>query len=140
MEFIVILILLALIFWLIGVLVKSMKKRPNEQQRIQSTKSAQEIADEIRRFAAENEAEIEKILDDPMEKYSELYDIAVVVHGKNKDLMRSNWAVQLFVKENEGTGSTIDMVALAQAASGYNSGIKVEESRAKGEALAARLV
>ena len=140
MEFIVILILLALIFWLIGVLVKSMKKRPNEQQRIQSTKSAQEIADEIRRFAAENEAEIEKILDDPMEKYSELYDIAVVVHGKNKDLMRSSWAVQLFVNENEGTGSTIDMVALAQAASGYDSGIKVEESRAKGEALAARLV
>ena len=140
MEFIVILILLALIFWLIGVLVKSMTKRPNEQQRIQSTKSAQEIADEIRRFAAENEAEIEKILDDPMEKYSELYDIAVVVHGKNKDLMRSSWAVQLFVNENEGTGSTIDMVALAQAASGYDSGIKVEESRAKGEALAARLV
>ena len=137
---ILVLILFAVHVWLIAMLVRSMKKHPNEQRRIQSAKSAQEIADEIKRFAAENEAEIDKIEDDPLEKYSEQYDIAVVVYGKNKDLMRSHWAVQLFVKENEVTGSTVDMVALAQAASGYNSGIRIEESRAKCEALAQRIV
>lgn len=139
LGFIVVAGLLAIIVWLIGLLIKMTKKHPDEHQTFKTQKSAQEVADVIRMAAGELDAEIGKIDEDPLGNFGTAYDVAVVLFGKNNDLIRSDWAVQVYAKGNESNGCDIELVALSQQASGTYSGINIEESRAKSAYIASRL-
>ena len=138
---IVFLIIGGLIFaivWLLKVLVSSMKGHPDEHFTIQTQKSVQELADQIKRIAGELGANVEKIEDDPLGKYGDSSEIAVVLSGKNRDLIGSSWAVQIYVGD-AGDRRNILLIALSDKASGYYGGIKISESRAKCELIASRL-
>lgn len=61
--------ILALIIWLIKILISSMRKHPDEHLTMQTQKSTQELADQIKRVAGELGANIDKIQDDPLDQY-----------------------------------------------------------------------
>lgn len=136
---VIVIVLLALLVWLVGLLIKMTRKHPNEHTTFRTSKSAQEVADEIRKVAGELGAGIEKIEADPLGEYGPADDIAVVLFGKNKDVIRSDWAVQVYAKSNEENGCDIELIALSQQARGTYSGTNIEESRAKCELIASRL-
>ena len=136
---ILVVILLALLAWLVAKLVKMMKQTPDEHQMFKSSKSVQEIADEIKRIAAEVGADIEKIQSDPLGNYGSSSDIAVVLHGKGRGMLGGLWGVQVYVDDNDGNGSDVELVALGQQGSSMYSWVNIDESRAKCEFIAGRL-
>ena len=137
---IIVIVLLVILGWLIKVLISSMKKHPDEHQTLHSRKSVQEVADEIRGIVGEFGASIEKIENDPLGNYGVENDIAVVLHGRNHDLVGSEWAVQIYANDCNGNGSDIELVALSQSASGTYGGINIAESRAKKDLIVSRLI
>ena len=130
--------ILALIIWLIKILVSSMKKHPDEHFAMQTQKSTQELADQIKRIAGELGANIDRIQDDPLGQYGTTCEIAVVLSAKNRDVIGSNWAVQIYIAD-AGDVRNIELVALSEQAGAYYGGIKISESRAKSEIIASRL-
>ena len=126
------------VIYLIRVVENAMKKHPDEHYMMQSQKSVQELANQIRRIAGELSAGIGRIEDDPMGRYGTTYELAVVLSGKNRDFMRSIWAVQIYI-EDQGDKRCIELVALSESARLNYGGIDLSESKKKCEVITGRL-
>lgn len=135
---IIIFILLAVIIFLMIILFRAIKKHPDEQTTVHTQRSVQELADRIRDVARELRADIQRIEDDPMGKYGASYEIAVVLSGRNIDLIQSDWAVQVYVLD-DGNERRVELLALSEAATMHYGGIKISASRAKCKIIADRL-
>lgn len=138
MELVLIGGILVAIIVLIKILISSLRKQPDEHRTMQTTKSVQELENQIKRVAVDLGASIERVEDSSYGVYDETYVIAIVLFGKNRDLIGSKWAVQIYVKDH-GNARNIELVALSERANAHDGGIKLSESKAKCEFIASKL-